>query len=323
MLNKGLIHLTKVQAYLQKANDGAPGMSAEVIEEAGEALKKVLHRTFNETRKTDFKLRMSNIGQPACKLTMERDKAPKETQPYSFRMKMLIGDMVEIAARAIIKSSGIKIDATNQFVKLPIGPLAIPGSYDDKIEGEIWDIKSSSNWAYKNKWLAGFDKLEAFDDFGYCAQIFGYAEADNAKAGGFFVVNKETGEWCTVSVNDTPELRKKHLARIEANVLKVADPFRPFTREYQDEPEVFRKVPTGNRVLGFNCSMCDFKFSCWPGLKHRTAVKSEAANPPMEYYTVLNPDSLKTSEERKAIQEKQAERKAKKNATLELAKDLV
>jgi len=315
----GLLLETKIKSYLLAANDGKPGMSEEVIEEAGEALKSILRKTFNESRSGNFRISMSNMGQPACKLQMERDKAPKEKHTYAFRMKMLIGDITELVLRAVIKGAGIPIEATNQKVTLDLNGAKINGSYDDKFKDiGIIDTKSASGWAYRNKWAGGFDALEKSDDFGYLGQLFGYAEADKSKAGGWLVVNKETGELMFVEAKDTPELRAKHLKKCEENVFKVIDPSIPFQRCFEDVEEKHRKQPTGNRMLGYSCSMCDFKFSCWPGLVHRTAVKSEAENPPMVYYTKLDDSTIKTHEEKKAVYEKKLAKK--KNAAL--SKDL-
>ena len=245
---------------------------------------------------------------------MERDGTPKETQPYSFRMKMLIGDITELVLKAVIKGSGIKIDNSNGKVLLNLfdGKKQLPGEYDFKINGAIWDAKSASSWSFKNKWATGgFAGLEKDDPFGYIGQLYGYVEADKAKAGGFFVINKETGEILAVEASDSPELRKKHLKNFEDNILKVIDPNRPFTREFDDEPEYFRKVPTGNRKLTFKCVFCDYKFSCWPGLKYAPAVKSEAESAPMVYYTKLDPTTVKTSVEKREASDK---RRAKKQA---------
>lgn len=287
MGTQGNLILGKIQQYLLAANTDKPGMSEEVINEAGEALKEVLRKTFNEQRPNDFKLYFSNAGRPACQLTMERDKAPKETFPYSFRMKMLLGDATEILARAIIKGSGIPITTSQGRVELAIGPIKLRGKYDDLINGQIWDTKSASSWSFRNKWAKGFEAMAADDAFGYCSQLYGYAEAEKAQAGGWLVINKETGEWLAVEAPDSPAQRKKYIQKLEDNIVKVVDPDRPFTREFTDFPEYFRKKPTGNRVLGATCGFCDYKWSCWPGLKQQGAVMSEAQNPPDVYYTVL------------------------------------
>lgn len=309
---EGLLLQTKVHKYLLDANTGAPGMSEEIIEEAGEALKKILRTTFNETRSTEFRISMSNLGQPTCKLQMERDKAPKEKHPYSFRMKMLIGDVTELVLRAVIKGSGIKIDATDQKVQLDVNGAKVNGRYDDKINGGITDTKSASSWSYRNKWSQGFDGLLKDDPFGYVGQLLGYGIADKSRASGWFVVNKETGEIMFVPAKDTPESRKAFMEKAENTIFTLIDPSIPFKRCFEDEPEYFRKVPTGNRKLCNQCTFCDYKYSCWPGLQYRSAVKSEAENAPMVYYTSLDQSTVKTGAEKKELAEKKAAKKAKK-----------
>lgn len=316
---EGLLLQTKIQSYLLAANEGAPGMPEEVIEEAGEAIKKILRDTFNKTRGTDFRVTMSNLGQPLCKLMMERDKAPKEKHPYSFRMKMLIGDVTEAILRAIIKGSGIKIEATDQRVTLELPEGAkVNGRYDDKLSiagvSGITDTKSASSWMFKHKWSKGFEGLLKDDPFGYVGQLVGYATADNSKALGWFVVNKENGEVIFVSAKDTPELRKEFLEKAANTVFTLIDPNAKFKRCFEDEPEFFRKQPTGNRKLGTSCSFCDYKFSCWPGLQYRQAVKSEAENAPMVYYSYLDESTIKTRAEKDTARSIKATKK--RNAKL-------
>ena len=313
MLSKGLLVLTKIQAYLQSANTGAPGMSDEIIEEAGERFKMILRKTFNQTRGDNFRFSLSSYGRPECISMMERDKAPKEKQTYAFRMKMLVGDVTELLLRAIIKASGVAIEKSNQKVTLELGPLKLNGEYDDRIDGAIYDTKSSAGWTFKNKWMRGFDEIEKSDSFGYCSQLFGYAEADKAKAGGWFVVNKESGEIVLVEARDTPELRAKWIKKGEENVYNVINPDHKFRRMFSDLPEYFKKQPTGNRKLDKPCEFCDYKFSCWPGLKVIPAVKSEAENPPMVYYTVLNPETQRSEDDSDALQVKRRAKKEKKN----------
>lgn len=289
--------LVKVQQYLQAANTSAPGMADEIIEEAGEAFKQMLRQTFNEQRPDDFKLYFSNAGKPSCQLIMERDKAPREAKSYAFRMKMLLGEVTEILARAIMKGSGIKIESSQGRVKLPIGPIHLSGKYDDCIGGAIYDTKGSSNYTFQNKWKKGFVELSKDDPFGYVSQLYGYAEADKKKVGGWWVINRETGEWLLVEAPDSLEYRAKAVQKLEDNIVKVVDPSRPFKREFEDEVETFRKKPTGNRKLNFACSMCEFKWSCWPGLQVKREALSQADNPRMVYYTKLENTGEKSENE--------------------------
>ena len=284
------IILMKIQNYLQKANTHAPGMSEEIIQEAGEQVKAVLRMTFNETRGDKFRIRMSNVGKPTCQLMMERDGADKEAQPYSFRMKMLIGEITELVLKAVILGSGVHIASANEKVALKLDDMiTINGSYDLDIGG-IWDVKSASRYSYENKFV-NFTTLEQDDPFGYCGQLFGYAEASNKRARGWIAVNKETGDIKTVDAIDTPETRKKHLDKLRENVYKLVDLEAPFVRSFQDEEETFYKVPTGNRKLGMSCGFCEYKWSCWEGLQQKQMVKTTSTNPKLVYYTKYDPAS--------------------------------
>lgn len=302
------VMLAQIQDYLQKSNEGSPGMAEDIIEAAGERFKEILSRTFNQDRRA-FRVSMSNSGRPACQLVMERDGVLGEKKDAAFRMKMLIGDVVEILLRAVMESAGVKIMASNQKVSLPLDEyITVRGELDFDIGGYVWDAKTASNWSFKNKWKAGFDHIEQYDDFGYCAQLYGYAEAKGVKAGGWIVVNKETGDLAVVPAKDTPKYRKKHIDKLTHNVYKVLDTERPFTREFEDEEETFYGKPTGNRVLGFTCSWCDWKTKCWPNLVKKPQAKSKAKNPKMVWYTEYHEetDEAKVEEEQRKTAAKPA-----------------
>lgn len=289
---EGQLILALVEDYLQRANQGAPGMSDDIINEAGERFKEVLRRTFNESRSGQFRVYMSNAGKPSCQLVMERNAAPKEPQTAAFRMKMLMGDAAEIILRAVMKGSGVNVEASNVKVQLPLmAGIELRGEYDFKINGRIWDAKSASKYSFEHKWASGFSHIEQYDDFGYCGQLYGYAEADKSKVGGWIVVCKETGKLAAVDAIDTTEYRTKHINKLKENVVKVLDTERPFTRNFEDIPETFYGKPTGNRVLGMTCGFCEFKFSCWPGLQRKEKARSEAKNKQMIFYTVYDESS--------------------------------
>lgn len=285
----GQLILAKVEDYLHRANTGAPGMAEEIVEEAGERFKAILRKTFNESRSGNFRIYMSNAGKPSCQMVMERNGAPKESQTAAFRMKMLMGDAAEIILRAVMKGSGVNIEASNVKVQLPLmAGIELRGEYDFKIDGRIWDAKSASRYSFENKWASGFSHIEQYDDFGYCGQLYGYAQADSSKVGGWIVVCKETGKLAAIEAVDTVEYRTKHLNKLKENVIKVLDTERPFTREFSDQPETFYGKPTGNRTLGTTCGFCEFKYSCWPGLVRKEKAQSQAKNKQMVFYTVYD-----------------------------------
>jgi len=287
------VMLQKVQHYLKEANVSAPGMDQQLIDDAAERLKTVMNSAFNETRSTKFRLSMSSAGKPTCQLLMKRDGAPEESPGAAFRMKMLIGDITELVLGAVIQAAGINVTDSNLKVKIDSDGIKMSGELDLIIDDEsVWDVKSCSRWAFDNKWKAKDDVFEAGDDFGYLEQLYGYSEASEKRPGGWFVVNKETGELLIRAAKQDKETMQRYLGNISDNLFKVIDPSTKFERSFTDEEETFRKKPTGNRKLGFACSFCNFKYSCWDGLTYRRSIPSAAKSPKMEYYTHINPESI-------------------------------
>ena len=58
-----------------------------------------------------------------------------------------------------------------------------------------------------------------------------------------------------------------------------------FERLYDDTLETYYKKSTGNRKLQMPCTFCDYKFSCWKGLRYAKNPVSKAGN--YEYYTQM------------------------------------
>jgi hypothetical protein len=125
--------------------------------------------------------------------------------------------------------------------------------------------------------------LSEGDAFGYIAQLVGYAQASNKKVGGWWVVNKANGKFKYVSAKnvDIP----KEMKKIEATVKKVNE--NKFERCFEPVEETFRGKPTGNKVLGTNCSFCDYKHSCWETLQELPSVMSKAQFPKVVSYVEL------------------------------------
>jgi hypothetical protein len=268
-----------VQGFLDRANREAVEISDEVLDEFSAACRQALKRQFTEQRKSNFTIRMSNVGRDLCQLQLEQAGTDSEVLPYNHVYKMLTGDLHEAAMIAILKSSGVNVEATQQQVSLDIAGITINGTYD---------IKSASSWAFTNKFAEGsFDALRKDDGFGYVAQGFGYAEADKAPFGGWIVVDKTTGEW---SVSETPSGAAYDVARLAAldkittNVTALTTGA-AFARGHRDVEEFYYRKPTGNKMLGFACGYCPYKQSCWKDLKHLPQTSSKGQFPKMVWYT--------------------------------------
>ena len=257
--------LENVQSFLKRATDDSVVVSEELIEEFGEMCKTAFRKQFTDKRNKTFRARMSNVGKPLCQLQMEKSNAKPEGQPYNGKMRNAFGDLIEALAVTIIKASGIKVDSTQKSVSYNMDKSKIDGTYDIEIGNNIYDIKSASPYAFEHKFgdEGGFNSIVEDDSFGYLSQGYLYSESESKKFGGWIVINKSTGEWLVTETPTEDEKYKNIAINLAKENLNALDEGKPFRRCFSDIEETFRKIPTGNKVLGIVCSFCPYKFPCW------------------------------------------------------------
>ena len=266
--------------YMENAVKGKSTMSDDTIEQVADDVADAIKRQFGSGKtRGDFRLRMSNVGRPTCQLWYEKNK-PEVALPFptTFVMNMMIGDIVEAVFKGLLKEAGVKYNDTEK-VTLDLGTTRINGSYDIVINDAVDDIKSASDWSYRNK-FESYDTLAAGDGFGYIGQLAGYAKASGKRVGGWWVVNKANGQFKYVPASglDIDE----EINKIKDTVTTVEE--NKFERCFEPVPEKFRGKETGNQVLNAGCRFCSYRFDCWPELTERPAVKSQAKNPPTVSY---------------------------------------
>ena len=269
--------------YLEHATRGNTSMSPETIKQIGDDVMAAAQRQFGGGNKRDkFTLRMSNVGRPTCQLWYDKNKPEVAVPlPTTFVMNMMIGDIVEAVFKAILTEAGVEYEDTDK-VSLDLGDDSVSGSYDLIIDGAVDDIKSASDWSYRNK-FESYDSLASGDGFGYVAQLAGYAKASGKKAGGWWVVNKANGQFKYIPATGLDI--DKEISHIKKTVETVKE--NKFEKRFQPVPEKFRGKETGNTVLNTGCKFCSYRFDCWPSLVERPAVKSQAKNPPIVAYVKL------------------------------------
>ena len=272
----------KLHQYMTDAVNGKSTMSDEVINQVANDVRDALQRQFGgKVKRKDFTLRMSNVGRPTCQLWYEKNK-PETALPKSnnFMMNMMLGDIVEAVFKGLLR--GAKVDyEESDTVTLKCKDAEVSGSYDLVIDGAVDDVKSASDWSYKNK-FESYDTLSSGDGFGYVGQLAGYAKASGKKVGGWWVVNKANGHFKYVpasGLNLDDEIQK-----IEDTVATVNT--NKFERCFEPEEEKFRGKPTGNTVLNTNCKFCDYRYDCWD-LTDKPAVMSKAQTPKIVSYIQL------------------------------------
>ena len=274
--------------YLESAVKGKSSISDNTIEQISNDITDALKRQFDSGKsRKDFTIRMSNVGRPSCQLWYDKNKPEAALPlPNTFVMNMMLGDIVEAVFKGLLKEAGVKYEDTNK-VTLDCGDTTVSGSYDLILDGAVDDIKSASDWSYRNK-FESYDSLASGDGFGYIAQLAGYAKASGKKAGGWWVVNKANGAFKYVpasGLNLDDEINK-----IKDTVKTVKE--NKFKRCFQPVLEKFRGKETGNKILSDGCKFCSYRFDCWPTLQERSAVKSQAKFPPTVAYVELKEEYM-------------------------------
>ena len=265
--------------YMEDAAAGKTTMSEATINKVADDIKSALQRQFGGGNKRDgFRLRMSNVGRPTCQLWFEKNHPEKALpKPTTFVMNMMLGDIVESVFKALLTEAGVSYE-DNSKVTLKLEDDEISGEYDLVIDDAVDDVKSASDWSYRNK-FASYETLAQGDSFGYVSQLAGYARAADKKAGGWWVVNKANGEFKYVKANIHLD---EEISKIQNTVDVIKD--NTFKRCFEPVPETWRGKETGNMVLNDNCRFCSYKYACFPTLQEKPAKFSQAKEPRMVSY---------------------------------------
>ena len=274
--------------YLEDATNGKSSMSAKTIAGIKKDIGEALNRQFGKrTKRRKFHLRMSNIGRPSCQLWFEKNQPEKsDPLPTTFVMNMMLGDIVEAVFKGLMKEAKIKFEDSDK-VHLDVADEKVSGTYDLVLNDAVDDIKSASDWSYRNK-FESFDTLSSDDAFGYVGQLAGYAKALGKKAGGWWVVNKANGSFKYVPAENIDV--DNEVKKLEENVKIVKS--NVFKRCYESEEETFRGKPTGNRVLSKTCSFCRYKHSCWENLQELPSLLSKAKDPKIVSYVSIRKEQV-------------------------------
>ncbi len=274
--------------YLEDATNGKTSMSAKTIAGIKKDIGEALNRQFGKkTKRREFQIRMSNVGRPSCQLWFEKNSPEKaDPLPTTFVMNMMLGDIVEAVFKGLMKEAKVKFKDSDK-VSLDLGETKVSGTYDLILDDAVDDIKSASDWSYRNK-FESYDTLAEEDPFGYVGQLAGYAKASGKKAGGWWVVNKANGQFKYVPASniDVDEEIKK--LKTNVNVVKS----NVFKRCFESVEETFRGKATGNRVLGITCSFCRYKNSCWENLQELPSLLSKAKEPKIVSYVSIGKENV-------------------------------
>ena len=274
----------KVHRYLEDARKGKRGMSSATIARIMRDMEEAINKQFNQ-KERKFTLRMSNVGRPYCQLWYEKNDPKDAIEPSAnFLMNMMIGDIVEAVFKGILMEAGV--DYSDGFKStLTVGKHKIEGTHDLIMDKRVDDIKSASPWSYTNK-FKDYQTLKEHDAFGYVGQLAGYARALNVDVGGWWVVNKGSGEFKYISAYDLATEIENVLDDIKDKADKLQD--NQFERCFEAIPETFRKKETGNKILASECGWCKFRYKCWPTLQEIPSLVSAAKELPIVSYVEID-----------------------------------
>lgn len=281
----------RLRMTLDKLSNNEPvECKDEWIEAAGEMFKAGLRKQLSRTEEP-FRLRMSNIGRSVCQLQMQKAGEEKSRMPYNHIVRMMFGDAIEVIIEVLLRVSGANITGGKSQAEFEIAGTTIKGENDIEIDGKTYDTKSSSPWAYENKWQDGWHGVAKDDAFGYCAQLLGYTKGTSTEMGGWIVVNKSTGEVRVVEAEPTEQELKVLEEQIKERIIHVESD-KEFSRGYEPVTEYFRGKPTGSKRLHTTCTFCDYTHKCWPEAEYKPQTGSKAVSPKYFWYAKYNEEGV-------------------------------
>jgi|6_EtaG_2_1085325.scaffolds.fasta_scaffold05065_2 hypothetical protein len=199
-------------------------------------------------------LRMSSIGKKDRRLWLDIKYPQEQALPSGpVLMKFLYGSLIEEVLLLLAKEAGHAVTDAQKKVTIS----GVDGHMDCKIDTEIVDVKTASDFSFK-KFKDGtlFNK----DSFGYLGQLSGYMEAEGAERAHFLVMNKVTGELLLFTVDDIDTI----------NVEKRVEHLRSILNSDEIPSICYEPIPegkSGNMKLSMDCSYCPHKLECFPDVR--------------------------------------------------------
>lgn len=254
--------------------EGKGGWDAAITEFTSSEMQHLLRRRLEDDgEERESALRMSNLGTPCERKLWYAVNTPHtgEPLPAPALLKFLYGDVIELLVLSLASAAGHKVEGCQ--TELDIG--GIKGHRDAVIDGITVDVKSASPRSF-DKFKYG--ELRDNDPFGYIRQLASYVYAgrndeveSHPTVGAFLAVDKVSGEIALDPYDFSGEIEglDDKVEDLKTMVAQDTPPERGFQPVddgyYNTKKKEF--VPNGNKKLGLNCSYCEFKHECWPGLR--------------------------------------------------------
>jgi hypothetical protein len=243
---------------------GLNGWDNTLSEAMANTISDMAGNRFSKPQEPRGYLSMSSLGTPCNRKLWYKINQTTLAQPLRANalLKFFYGDMIEELALCIAQQAGHSVTGQQDRMEAH----GIKGSRDCVINGMTVDVKSASPYSFK-KFQEG--NLREQDPFGYISQLSSYVYAakddptvTNKTQGAFLVIDKVNGHICLDMYDFTEELKTKEaeIKEIKAMVKQKVPP----ARSFEDVPQ---SKTSPNMKLGMECSYCEFKKACWPGLK--------------------------------------------------------
>lgn len=227
-------------------------------------------------RNGEPKLYMSSIGKPDRKLWYEHNRTDLAIPiDGKLRLRFILGDIIELLILYLAEEAGHEVTHRQELVEVD----GVRGKMDAKIDGKVVDVKSASPYGYK-KFRDG-SLLRGDDPFGYMYQLGGYDDG-HPEGAEFLAVDKSSGETTLLGVS-RERLDGLRVRERIATIKEVIKQPEPPARCYDDIPE----GKSGNRVLAFNCELCDFKKECWKTANNGKGLRAFKYFNKIKYATVI------------------------------------
>ena len=294
--------LLDIQDYMTRAIRGDVTVSPDNLDLFVDDCRAAIEKQLGG-RTREYRIRKSGLGKPLCQQILDKFGI-EESMEHNSIARFAFGDLTEALLMLVMREAGIDIVDFQKEVVLEIEGVIVKGTLDVIIRGtdgveRVWDIKSASDWAFKNKFTGngGYDHIKGDDPFGYVMQGHLYGAATGLDFGGWIVINKSSGEVAIVEAYDwTGDDRVAYMLEAANRVHFLSDPdVKPF-KPYSDEFETYKRrgevIRTGNKVLPKECSLCGFRGHCWPDAVLHNRVTSQAKSPPKVWYTRLKTQEL-------------------------------
>lgn len=225
-----------------------------------------------ETRPREMgKLWASDLGKKCHRQLWYSFHEPSKAEPLtgSTHFKFLYGNIIEESLIYLAKEAGHVVTGEQQVVEYKVNPdWTVRGKIDAIIDGVLVDVKSTSNYGFK-EYSKGINPSN--DTFGYIEQLkFYHKNMGNGMEAGFVFIDKQNGHiaytradtefsWSGPSSDTAKNIIQSLQANQEANVVKAY------------APKAYGK--SGNFALPTACSYCPFKHHCWRDANNGQGLK--------------------------------------------------